>query len=166
LITAAGLSLALSSCACSGQAAPGSASARYVGKSPDRCPYLSANQVARVIGRDVTRVKVYREPDGHGAKGCLFKLPVLPTDPLSLQYVVFTYLPRAGLAGCCSSGDAPMTVISGLGIRAVWAVNGLTVLTRQNGVVEIALFTDNTGLSQAEQIYRLAAPHLSESRLE
>jgi hypothetical protein len=59
-----------------------------------------------------------------------------------------------------------MTVISGLGIRAVWSGPILTVLTSQNGVVSVDLSTSNTGLSQAEQIYRLAAPHLSESRLE
>ena len=166
MITAAGLSLALSSC-CTGQAAPGSASARYVGKLPDRCPYLSANQVARVIGRDVTWVSVYREPFAHGAKGCLFKLPVLPTDPPAEQDVVFSYDPGIGPAGFWTLVPvAPMTTVTGLGVRAVWAVNVLTVLTRHNGVVAVFLSADNTGLGQAEQIYRLAAPHLSESRLK
>jgi len=146
------LLLAVSACT-------GSPSGRYVGRSPDRCPYITAKQVAKIIGQDVTRVSALQDWYTEGGSGCFYELPVSGgvTGPES-QDVTFEYFPGAGRAGY--ENWAAGVPVSGLGIEATWIPVRLTVLTRRNDVVVITLSTTTGGLAQARRIYRLAAPHL------
>ena len=145
--------LAVSAC---GGSPPG----RYVGRSPDRCPYVTAKQVARIIGQDVTRVSATQDWYTEGGSGCFYDVAVsgdLLTGPQS-QDVEFEYFPGIGRAGF--ENWAAGVPVSGLGIEATWIPVMLTVLTRRNDVVVILLSTTNASLAQAKQIYQLAAPHL------
>ena len=138
----------------------GSPSGRYVGRSPDRCPYVPAKQVAKIMGQDVTRVSALQDWYTVGGSGCFYELPVSEglTEPIR-QDVTFEYFPGAGRAGYENRAvdGAP---VKGLGIAAAWTQLQLSVLTSRNDVVVITLSTTNASLAQARQIYRLAAPHL------
>jgi hypothetical protein len=147
------LLLAVSACT-------GPPSGRYVGRSPDRCPYVTAEQVAKIIGQDVTRVSALQDWYTVGGSGCFYDLGVSEglTEPIR-QDVEFEYFPGIGRAGF-ESWAVDGVPVSGLGIAAAWIPVRLTVLTRRNDVVVITLSTTTGGLAQARQIYRLAAPHL------
>ena len=132
---------------------------RYVGTAPDTCPYVSADEIAAVTGRDVTRVSPQRQPDAGGGRGCFYDLAVNPSDQMTPQYVVFSYFLGIGEQGFERWAHDGETV-PGLGIKAIWGSATLTVLTSQNDVVEIYMFTTNGDLAQAQQIFHLALPKL------
>lgn len=140
--------------ACTG---PVSSSARYVGRSPDRCPYVTANQVAKIIWQNVTRVSATQDWYTEGGSGCFYDLAA-SAEVYGQQDVIFEYFPGIGRAGY--EQRAVGVPVSGLGIEATWSPIQLTVLTRRDDVVVILLSTINGSLAQARQIYRLAAPHL------
>lgn len=160
-ITVIAASAAVSSCASSSLAGPGESAARYVGTAPDTCPYVSADQIAAVTGRDVTRVSPEQEPYAQGGRGCFYYLAVNPADQMTVQYVVFSYFRGIGEQGFeheeLGGGGEP---VSGLGVKAMWGSATLTVLTSQNDVVVIYMFTVYGDLAQAQQIFHLAAPKL------
>ena len=142
--------------ACTG---PVSSSARYVGRSPDRCPYVTANQVAKIIWQNVTRVSATHDWYTEGGSGCFYDL-ARSAEVYGWQDVLFEYFPRIGRAGFEQRAVGGGVPVSGLGIEATWSPVQLTVLTRRDDVVVIVLSTINGSLAQATKIYRLAAPHL------
>lgn len=144
--------LAVSACS-------GSPSGRYVGRSPDRCPYVTAEQVAKITGRDITRVSATHDWYTEGGSGCYYDL-VRYADEMYWPTVMFEYFPGIGRAGFERWADYGVPV-SGLGIEATWSVSGtLTVLTRRNDVVVITVDIATGSLAQARQIYRQATLHL------
>ena len=151
-----GLLLAVS--ACMGPVSlPVSASGRYVGRSPDRCPYVSAKQVAEIVGQNVTRVSATHDWYTEGGSGCFYDLAA-SADVYGRQGVLVEYFPGMGRAGFWNRADVVDGVsVSGLGIEAVWSPVALTVLIRGSDVAVVSL---NGSLAQATKIYRLAAPHL------
>ncbi|HEX9032735.1 MAG TPA: hypothetical protein VF834_12900 [Streptosporangiaceae bacterium] len=157
-ITIIAASAAVSSCANSGHAGPGESAARYVGAAPDTCPYVSADQIAALTERDVTRVSLEQQPDAQGGRGCFYDLAVNPADRTP-QYVEFSYFRGIGEQGFEHWSDAGEPV-PGLGVKSIWGSSQLTVLTRKNDVVVIYMFTANGDLVQAQQIFHLAAPKL------
>jgi hypothetical protein len=145
--------LAVSACA-----GPITSSARYVGRSPDRCPYVTAGQVAKIISQNVTRVSAMHDWYTEGGSGCFYDLAA-SAEVDGQQDVIFEYFPGVGRAGFESRANG--VPVSGLGTEARWDQLQLTVLTRRDDVVIILLSTINGSLAQATRIYRLAAPHLS-----
>ncbi len=130
---------------------------RYVGTAPDTCPYVSADQVAAVTGRDVTRVSLQQQPDAYGGRGCFYDLAVLPADqgqPQDMQFSYFRGIGEPGFWRWANAGE----MVPGLGVKAMWGSPRLIVLTRQNDVVEIVTY--NGDLAEAQQIFDLAAPKL------
>jgi hypothetical protein len=121
---------------------------------------VTAKQVAKIIGQDVTRVSALQDWYTERGSGCYYELP--STGGLTGyegQEVIFEYFPGAGRAGYenWAVDGAP---VKGLGIAAAWIPSRLTVLTSRNDVVVITLSTTTGGPAQARQIYRLAAAHL------
>jgi hypothetical protein len=144
---------AMSSCASPHGAGP---AGRYVGTMPDRCPFVSASQVAEVTGHDVTAVQPQREPDAQGAQGCSYDFSSAAGQS---QYIVFSYFRGIGEPGFEHwANDGQM--VQGPWVQAIWGSATLTVLTSKRDVVSIYMFTDSGDLAQAEQIFRLAAPRL------
>ena len=158
-ITIIAASAAVSSCAGLDHAGTSEPAARYVGTAQDTCPYVSADQIAAVTGRDVMRASLHQQPDAQGGRGCIYDLAVNPADQMTQQYVVFSYFRGIGEQGFEHWADAG-ELVSGLGVKAMWGSATLTVLTRQNDVVDIYMFTANGDLAQAQQIFHLAAPKL------
>jgi hypothetical protein len=99
-----------------------------------------------------------QEPDAQGGIGCFYHLTANPADQTP-QYVLFSYFRGIGEQGFEHWADDGQPV-DGLGVKAIWGSATLTVLTRQNDVVVIYMFTDNGDLTQAQQIFHLAAPKL------
>jgi hypothetical protein len=154
-----GLLLAVPACIVSVSTGPVSLAGpgRYVGRSPDRCPYATAKQVAKIIRQNITRVSATQDWYTVHGSGCFYDL-VRRADVYGLQDVMFEYYPgngRSVFRPWLSGADVP-----GLGIEATWDGVSLTVLRRRNDIVVISLYTINGTLAQARQIYRLAAPHL------
>jgi hypothetical protein len=134
-----------------------SGSGRYVGRSPDRCPYVSAKQVAEIVGQNVTRVSATHDWYTEGGSGCFYDLAA-SADVYSQHGVIVEYFPGMGRAGFWNRADVVDGVsVSGLGIEAVWSRVALTVLIRGSDVAVVSL---DGSLAQATKIYRLAAPHL------
>jgi hypothetical protein len=144
---------AMSSCASPQRAGP---AATYVGTMPDRCPFVSAREVAEVTGRDVTAVQPQREPAAQGAQGCSYDFSSVAGQS---QYIVFNYFRGIGEPGFqhWSNDGQP---VQGPWVQAIWGSATLTVLTSKRDVVSIYMFTTSGDLAQAEQIFRLAAPRL------
>jgi hypothetical protein len=130
--------------------------ARYVGTMPDRCPFVSARQIAEVTGHDVTAVRPQHEPDAQGAQGCFYDFSSTAGQP---QYIVFSYFRGIGEPGFQRWADDGQPV-QGPWVQAIWGSATLTVLTSKRDVVSIYMFTTSRDLAQAEQIFRLAAPRL------
>ena len=100
-----------------------------------------------------------QQPETEGGRGCTYFEGVAATDQVTSQSVQFLYFRGIGEQGFERTFGEGQPV-AGLGVNAVWGAPKLTVLTRQNDVVVIYMSTDNGDLSQAEQIFHLAAPKL------
>ena len=135
-------------------AGSGKPTARYVGTAPDMCPYVSADQVAAVTGNNVRSVKLQQQPDAGGGRGCFYNMAA--GQMAQPQHVQFSYFRGIGEPGFERTGE----FVPGLGVKAIWGADALTVLTRQNDVVTIVMATDNGDAAQAQQIFNLAAPKL------
>ena len=121
------------------------------------CPYVSADQVAAVTGNNVRSVKLQQQPDAGGGRGCIYKMAAgQMAQPQDVQFSYFRGIGEPGFERTFVSGE----FVPGLGVKAIWGADVLTVLTRQNDVVTIVMGTDNGDAAQAQQIFNLAAPKL------
>jgi len=119
---------------------------------------VTAEQVAKIIGQDVTRVSALQNWYTVGGSGCFYDV-VRSAGEQDWPDVMFEYFPGGGRSGF-EQWAVDGVPVSGLGLAAAWTPVRLTVLTRRNDVVVITLSTINGSLAQARQIYRLAAPHV------
>lgn len=133
----------------------------YTGTAKDTCPYLSANQVALLVGVDIE--KAVRN-DEKSAKGCSYSYTADASGLFQEYWVSLSFTAGAGSYGYTyvlkQITDAKS--VSGIGSKAAFGSGTMVVLTRDNGVAIIMTvmpdYLDDP--SMAEKIFKAAASKL------
>jgi hypothetical protein len=131
----------------------------YIGTAKDTCPYLSADQVAVLVGVDI---ETAARNDQNTAKGCSYTWT--DTALYHENWVSLSFTAGAGTYGYAYvlKQITGAKSLSGIGSKAAFGDGTMVVLTRDNGVAVIMTvmpdYVDDPAM--AEKVFGAAAAKL------